>query len=154
MSRILSGGGSQSQHTPQVKLPGGLCPGGSLRGSLFRGVCPGRSLSRESLARGSLSRGGSVQGVSVWGTLSRGVSVRETPRQRPPYGNEAGGMHPTGMHSCFEFFLENINPFCGANDTHDCTSGHIFPGFQGKSGFLPCVLPHLHAVDSSDSPLV
>ena len=57
------------------------------------------------------------------------------------------------MHSCFEIFLENINPFCGATDTHDCTSGDIFPGFQGKSGFIPCVL-HLNAMDSSDSPLV
>ena len=26
-----------------------------------------------------------------------------------------GGMHPTGMHSCFN--LANVSPFCGATDT-------------------------------------
>ena len=68
--------------------------GGSLSGVL----CPGGSLSRWSLSSGSLSGGlcpeGLCPGVSVQGGLCPGglcpgeFFVRETPRQRPPYGNE------------------------------------------------------------------
>ena len=61
------------------------------RGSLSRGgLCPGGSLSS-----GSLSREVSVQG----GSLSGGLSVRETPSAT--IWLHVGGMHPTGMHSCY-----------------------------------------------------
>ena len=51
----------------------GLCPGGLCLG----GLCP----------RGSLSRGGLCEQISI--------------RQTPPVRLRVGGMHPTGMHSCF-----------------------------------------------------
>ena len=59
------------------------------------GLCP-----RGSLSTGSLSRRVSVQGVSV-----QGVSVRGYLSGRPPYSKERYSMHPTGMHSCFLYFL-------------------------------------------------
>ena len=34
------------------------------------------------------------------------------------------------------------------------TSGDVWPVFQSQGGFLVCVLCHLRAMDSSDSPLV
>ena len=68
-------------------LSGGLCPGGLCSGVF----CPGVSVSRGGLCpeRGVCPEGSLSAGVSVWGSLSRGslpegVSVRETPRQRPP----------------------------------------------------------------------
>ena len=62
---------------------GGLCPGG---------LCPG----------GSLSRGVSVQRVSVQGVSARlGLCPAGG-------GGMCGGMHPTGIHSCFEFVSEKV----------------------------------------------
>ena len=34
------------------------------------------------------------------------------------------------------------------------TSGNVYPGFQSQNGSFDCVLCHLCAMDSSDSPLV
>ena len=34
------------------------------------------------------------------------------------------------------------------------TSGDICPGFKGQVGSFICMLPHLHKMDSSESPLV
>ena len=32
-------------------------------------------------------------------------------------------------------------------------SGDIWPGFESQGGYLPLMLPRLHLMDSSDSPL-
>ena len=34
------------------------------------------------------------------------------------------------------------------------TSGDVCPGFQSPDGSFDCVLHHMHAIDSLDSPLV
>ena len=61
-------------HLSVILLTGGLCPSMHHRSHDWGGLC----------LRGSLSRGGLCLGVSF-----EGVSVRETPRQRPPfYSNE------------------------------------------------------------------
>ena len=73
------------------------------------------------------------------------------------YGQQAGGMHPTGMKSCLKTFWENISPSYGPADTplvDFCTyTCDICSGFQSQD-VLPHMLHHLHARDSSDSPLV
>ena len=107
-------------------LSRGYLSGGSVqgRGSLSRGYLSGGFVQgRGSLSRGylsgGLSRGGgicpgkgvSVQGVSVWGSvqgrgyLSRGGGYCPggSLSRRPPVRLRAGGMHPTGMHSCLIF---------------------------------------------------
>ena len=48
--------------------------------------------------------------------------------------------------------LGDISPICGDIDTLFCTSDDLYPGFQSQGGSLPCLLPHLCAIDSSDSP--
>ena len=73
-------------------LGGSLCPGG--RGSLSRGwgICPG------GLCSGGLCPGGLCpESLCPGGSLSSG-------------GGRvcAGGMHPTGIHSCFEFVSEKV----------------------------------------------
>ena len=62
----------QEEVMPLPLCPGGLYPGGSLSG----GLCPGVFSVRGSLCR-----------------LCQGD---------PPYGERAGGTHPTGKFSCFE----------------------------------------------------
>ena len=72
----------QGVSVQEVSAQGGLCPGGVCLG----GLCPGGSL-------------------SVWGVCEReAFSVRETPVRL-----RAGGMHPTGLHSCF-FDLFRFHP--------------------------------------------
>ena len=91
---LFGGGGSLSQHVPQVTWPGGV----SVPGGLYLG--------------GSLSGGVSVQGGPCsGGSLSRrGSPVRENPpRQRPPVRWRAGGTHPTGMHSCVVILIHYIS---------------------------------------------
>ena len=44
--------------------------------------------------------------------------------------------------------------FVGPLITLFWTSGDIYPGFQCQGGSLTCLLCHLHAMDSSDLPLV
>ena len=39
-------------------------------------------------------------------------------------------------------------------DTDVLACGDISPGFQSRIGSLACMLPRLHVMDSSDSPLV
>ena len=95
---VHRGGGSLSQHAPQVTWPGGVS--GSLsRGSLSIGGfylgCPRGSLSRESLSRGSLSRG-SLLAVSVYGSLSGGGSAWGG---LCPGGSCPGGFLPRGSLS-------------------------------------------------------
>ena len=41
-------------------------------------------------------------GLCPEGSLSKGVSVQQISiRETPPVRQRGGGMHPTGMHSCF-----------------------------------------------------
>ena len=71
----------------QLSLSGGVSVQGvSVWGSIQGGLCPGGLCLGGSLSRGwSLSIGVTVWGVSVLGSLCpTAVSVRETPRQRPP----------------------------------------------------------------------
>ena len=59
------------------------------------------------------------------------------------------------MLLCFlKEHLEDISPFCGATDTHILNFWWHLPWVskQGESPWF--VLHHLHAMDSSDSPLV
>ena len=79
----------------------GLCPGRgvSVQRSLFRegDLCPGRGLCPGVSVQG----GGSLfrEGVSIRGGL---YSMRGVPVQGGGLcQRRAGGMHPTGMHSCF-----------------------------------------------------
>ena len=89
-----------------ISVPGGLCPGVSVRGSLSGGrvslssgaLCIG-DLWRVSV-QGGLCLGGLCPGVLCPGGLCLGglcleVSVREV-----------GSTHPTGMHSCSIFFFK------------------------------------------------
>ena len=39
------------------------------------------------------------------GVCIRGMGVGQTPPSTMGYGQQAGGTHPTGMHSCFENVL-------------------------------------------------
>ena len=92
---VHRGGGVQAQAqgkvSPQgVSMPRGVCLGG----------CPGPG----------------PRGVSAWGrglSTPRGVSQHAL-RQTPPpkhTATAAGSMHPTGMHSCYNF-LSSQNTFC------------------------------------------
>ena len=77
---------------------GGVRSGGCLLGGyLFQGV-PALG---GSAPRGACFRGSAPGGVYSWGGVWR----------PPVMATAAGGMHPTGMHSCFLFFsfflLEN-----------------------------------------------
>ena len=46
------------------------------------------------------------RGVCIWGACIQGVCIQEgwadAPLDIMGYGQQAGGMHPTGMHSCLE----------------------------------------------------
>ena len=81
-----------------------LTPATKLRqGNVFTPVC--HSVQGGSLSRVSLCPGGSLSrwGVSFqMGGLCPGGSLRENPP--PPIWQQAGGTHPTGMHSCIGFF--------------------------------------------------
>ena len=68
--------------------PEGVCPG--------EGVCLGVS-ARDCLPGGCLPRGCLPEGVCA------GRCLPEPPGNPPPpeAATEAGGMHPTGMHSCY-----------------------------------------------------
>ena len=50
--------------------------------------------------------------------------------------------------------LEDISPFCGATDTLFWTSDDVYPWIQSQVDSLACMLCHLCAIDSSESPLV
>ena len=86
-----------------VSGPGGMYgPGGCL---VLGGTCSGGCL----VLGGACSGGCLLWGVAwSWGGLvlgdacSQGVCLVETPRT----ATAAGGNHPTGMHSCFIFFLQ------------------------------------------------
>ena len=75
------------------------------KGNVFTRVCDSVHREGVSVQGGSLSRGVSVQWVSVQGGLCPGGvsvwggSVRETPSAT--IWLHVGGMHPTGMHSCY-----------------------------------------------------
>ena len=85
-------------------------------GNVFTGVC---------LSTGGLSVRGGVclqgvyfQGGSLsWGSLSRGGLCHRD----PPYVGRAGGMHPTGMHSCFKSVSLGTHSY-----DKTCTSLHDF----------------------------
>ena len=51
----------------------------------------------------------------------------------------------------FQKFLKDISSFCGALFW---TCFGLPWGFKGRVDLLACVLHHLHALESSDSPLV
>ena len=57
---------------------------------------------------GCLVQGGACSQGGVW---SRGVSSpRGVPREDTPgTATAAGGMHPTGMHSCFDLVSNRLN---------------------------------------------
>ena len=85
-------------YVPQVSIclgvlsPGGPCLGVSVQGGF--------------LSRGDFCPGGiSVQGGSVGVPVQGGGSLLG----RSPIRSCAGGMHPTGMHSCFYIYLINFD---------------------------------------------
>ena len=49
-------------------------------------------------------------------------------------------------------FRKDRNPLCGATDSPVWTSGNVCLGFQSQCDSLVCMLYHLCAMDSSDSP--
>ena len=65
---------------------GGACMAGGMHG---RGACMG----------GMCGRGACVAGGHAWWGCMHAMHVPPTPRDM--VGQCAGGMHPTGMHSCF-----------------------------------------------------
>ena len=70
-------------------------------GSAPRDVCSGRGC----LVRGDLLPGGVVPGPAG-GWSAPGGGGQGVPSGDPPgTATGAGGTHPTGMHSCFSFFL-------------------------------------------------
>ena len=52
---------------------------------------------------GHMTMGVCIQGV-VMGSASRGVGQTPPPSDTMGYGQQAGSMHPTGMHSCCIIF--------------------------------------------------
>ena len=52
------------------------------------------------------------------------------------------------------FVLENIIPFCGATGISVLDFWWWLPWFQSQGGSLTCMLCYLHAMNSSDSPLL
>ena len=105
----LRGSLSRGLSVQQKFVQGGFCPVGiSVQGVLclweglcLGGLCPGGCQSRGSLSGESLSRG-----LCPEGSLSRGVSVgRPSPTAERL---NAGGTHPTGMHSC----ITNLYALC------------------------------------------
>ena len=72
---------------------GGICIGGGLNS--------GGSASDGSVSRGSTSSGD--RGCIQWGggSLSRGRGWADPPFDTMEYGQQTGGTHPTGMHSCY-----------------------------------------------------
>ena len=118
VSQHAMGRGRVSQH---AMGQGAVCPGGSVRGCLLgersaRGVCPG-GLSAKGVylpREVYLPRGVCPGGVCLGRCLPRGYGRPPLPREA---ATEVGRMHPTGMHSYFYNFLEDISPLCGTTDT-------------------------------------
>ena len=50
--------------------------------------------------------------------------------------------------------MEDISPFCGATDTPVLDFWWRLPWVSKHGGSLACILCHLHAMDSPDSPLM
>ena len=81
-----------------------FCPHGgsaSRRGSTFREAGGGQGSlhpgGRSASRRGRLHTGGRV--------CIQGEGVGQTPLDTTGYGQRAGGTHPTGMHSCLNFYF-------------------------------------------------
>ena len=84
------------------------------------------------------------------------------------YSSHADTRKP--LLSFYKLLLEDISLFCGATDTNYYwrasvfsveplipmfwTFGDVCPRFQSQDWFLACLFHHLHAMDSSHSPLV
>ena len=84
-------------HDQGVSFPREFLSGGSL----CEGLCPGKCLCLWVSVLWDVS----VQG----GLCPGGVSVRSTPwTETPPYSNERGTTHPTGMHSCFSLYFVEL----------------------------------------------
>ena len=67
-------------------------------------VCEGYAFTYVCLSTGG-SRSLSGGGYPLWGDFCPGGLCHGD----PPYGNERGGTHPTGMHSCFIFKFHQKN---------------------------------------------
>ena len=60
------------------------------------------------------------------------------PMQTPPlqYGQQAGGTHPTGMHTCLKVYLECFTEMVSIHTYFpDCSIGHGFQGVVKRWGF-------------------
>ena len=59
-------------------------------------------------------RGGWFPSKHHWSHDWRGLHPGggQTPQDTTGYGQRAGGMHPTGMHSCCFFFKVNVTIYC------------------------------------------
>ena len=84
-----------------VPSKGGLC--------LSFHVPSGGSQSMVGLYLGGLYLGGLCLGGLCLGGLCPRVSVRETPKPRPPVWWQAGGTHHTGMLSCYTCVIYEVN---------------------------------------------
>ena len=83
--------------------------------SVHRGVCPGDLHLRGSAFRRGLHPGGMHPGgVCMGGGLGRPSTQSDT----MGYGQRAGGMHPTGMHSCYDLNLLKVAEFPKARVIH------------------------------------
>ena len=86
---------------------GGLHPG---EGGLHPGVLPWRG----GLHPVGSTGGFCIQGGSVWGRVFiQGSWTDPSQSDATGYGQRAGGMHPTGMHSCnlYDFTISGYGRF-------------------------------------------
>ena len=99
--------------------------------SVHRLVSPSRggrfSIPGGSPSQGVLHRGGSPSGG---GALHPGGTLHPEGGGGSPSGQCAGGMHPTGMHSCSNMFLRSSTLLVSVNVF---LSFHVFHLFQKKS---------------------
>ena len=75
------------------------------RGGISFPACITGHMTRGSASRGSLHPGGLPPGGGLHPRGSAFIRVEQTPSPRETwdtarYGQQADGMHPTGMHSC------------------------------------------------------
>ena len=85
-----------------------VCGGG---GSVLRWVPPlgGLSLGGVNLSRGCHE--GGEGSMKKEGAVKEGFHERGCHEGTPPVGQQAGGTHPTGMHSCYNCcgYMYNVN---------------------------------------------
>ena len=130
-------------------------------------VCPrgdGRCLPQCMLGYTPRTRGRHPAGADTTSVADTPSGTEPPPREQTPscavhagrYGQQAGGTHPTGMHTCSRYCVDQIISEGGGGNIQFCKDGkkpfwgapHSLadPGFPGaanpKGGRQPIILPH------------